>query len=46
MDSTSVDGLELLVFEGPGGKALATDHLVDLVDRLFTPGPNGPKIDH
>ena len=26
MDSTSVYGLELLVFEGTGGKALATDH--------------------
>jgi len=26
MDSTSVYGLELLVLEGTGGKALATDH--------------------
>ena len=28
MDSTSVYGLELLVLEGTGGKALATDHRV------------------
>ena len=26
MDSTSVYGLELLVLEGTGGEALATDH--------------------
>ena len=26
MESTSVYGLELLVLEGTGGKALATDH--------------------
>ena len=28
MDSTSVYGLELLLLEGTGGKALATDHRV------------------
>ena len=28
MDSTSVYGLELLVLEGTGGKALVTDHRV------------------
>ena len=28
MDSTSVYGLDLLVLEGTGGKALATDHRV------------------
>ena len=28
MDSTSAYGLELLVLEGTGGKALATDHRV------------------
>ena len=33
MDSTPVYGLELLVLEGTGGKALATDHR-DLPDFL------------
>ena len=31
MDSTSVYGLELLVLEGTGGKALATDHCGEII---------------
>ena len=39
MDSTSVYGLELLVLEGTGGKALATDHreyIFAYVQRVLT----------
>ena len=43
MDSNSVYGLELLVLEGTGGKALATDHRVNYKNAFFFCTEDGEK---